>query len=89
MHYVHKKARCDPEIATFRMKISISSRFTFKLAGKTDLRGSRGPWSSILLFATGVSGEGSHLLTVPKYLIFTDLILKTISSLTSDLKKLI
>ena len=37
----------------------------------------------------GVPGEGCHLLTMPKYLFFTDLILKTISSLTSDLKKLI
>ena len=27
----------------------------FKLAGKIDLRGSRGPWSSILLFAAGVN----------------------------------
>ena len=37
----------------------------------------------------GGSGEGCHLLTMPKYLFFRDLILKTISSLTSDLKKLI
>ena len=34
MHYVYKKTRCDPEIATFRTKLSISSRFTFKMAGK-------------------------------------------------------
>ena len=37
----------------------------------------------------GVPGEGCHLLTMPKYLFLGDLILKTISSLTSDLKKLI
>ena len=37
----------------------------------------------------GVTGEGCHLLTMPKYLFFRDLLLKTISSLTSDLKKLI
>ena len=37
----------------------------------------------------GAPGQGCHLLTIPKYLFFTDLILKTISSLTSDLKKLI
>ena len=37
----------------------------------------------------GATGQGCHLLTMPKYLFFTDLILKTISSLTSDLKKLI
>ena len=36
-----------------------------------------------------VPREGSHLLTMPKYLFFRDLILKTISSLASDLKKLI
>ena len=35
MHYVHKKARCDPEIATFRTKtIYFFQVFTFKLAGK-------------------------------------------------------
>ena len=30
-----------------------------------------------------------HLLTMPRYFFFGDLILKTISSLTSDLKKMI
>ena len=33
--------------------------------------------------------EGCHLLTMPKYLFFRDLTFKTISALTSDLKKLI
>ena len=37
----------------------------------------------------GVPGVGCHLLTMPKYLFFTGLILKTISSPTSDSKKLI
>ena len=37
----------------------------------------------------GVLGEGSHFLTMPKYLRFRDLTLKKISSLTRDLKKLI
>ena len=37
----------------------------------------------------GVPGQECHLLTMPKYLFFRDLILKAISSLTSDLKKLI
>ena len=37
----------------------------------------------------GVSGEGCHFLTMSKYSFFTDLILKTISSVTNDLKKLI
>ena len=34
-----------------------------------------------------VSREECHILTIPKYLFLTDLILNTISSLTSDLKK--
>ena len=37
----------------------------------------------------GVPGQECHLLTMPNYLFFRDLTLKTISSLTSDLKKLI
>ena len=38
----------------------------------------------------GVPGEGCHLILImPKYLFLRDLSLKTISSLTSDLKKLI
>ena len=36
-----------------------------------------------------VSREECHLLTIPTYLFLTDLILNTISSQTSDLKKLI
>ena len=36
-----------------------------------------------------VPKEGCHLLTMPKYLFLRDLIFKTITSLTSDLKKLI
>ena len=37
----------------------------------------------------GVPRQGCHLLTMPKYFVFRDLISKAISSLTSDLKKLI
>ena len=37
----------------------------------------------------GGIGEKCHLLTMPKYLFYRNLTLKTISSLTSDLKKLI
>ena len=56
MHYVHKKARCDFEIATFRTKtIYFFRAFRLNWLAKIDMRGSRGPWSSILLFATGVS----------------------------------
>ena len=37
----------------------------------------------------GAPEEGYHFLTMPNYLFFRVLVLKTISSLTSDLKKLI
>ena len=37
----------------------------------------------------GGGGGGYRFLTMPNYLFFIGLILKTISSLTSDLKKLI
>ena len=44
MHYVHKKARCGPEIATFRTKNSpFSSGYTFKLAGKNRIEGDPAP----------------------------------------------
>ena len=56
MHYVHKKDRCDPEIATFRMKtIHFLPDLRLNWLAKIDFRGSRGPGSSILLFATGVN----------------------------------
>ena len=42
-----------------------------------------------IIMYLGVIGVGCHLLTMPKYLFFRDLILKTISSVTSDLKQLI
>ena len=56
MHYVHKKVRCGPEIATFRTKtIHFLRVIGLNCLAKIDLRGSRGPRSSILLFTTGVS----------------------------------
>ena len=56
MHYVHKKARCDFEIVTFRTKtIRFFQVLRLNWRAKIDLRGSLGHWSSILLFATGVS----------------------------------
>ena len=56
MHYVHKKARCDPEIATFWTNtIHFFRAIRLNWLAKIDLRGFRGPWSSILLFATGVN----------------------------------
>ena len=41
------------------------------------------------LCISGAPGQGCHLLTMPKYLFYRDVILKVISSLTSNLKKLI
>ena len=35
MHYVHKKTRCGPKIATFGTKTPILPDYTFKLAGKS------------------------------------------------------
>ena len=45
--------------------------------------------SGIYVLGIYVPGQGCHFLTMPKYLFFRDLILKAISSVTSDLKKLI
>ena len=52
MHYVHKKARCGPEIATFRTK-TLHFLLVIRLnwLAKIELRGVRSPWSSILLLA--------------------------------------
>ena len=52
MHYVHKKARCDPEIATFRTKTLHFLRvICLNWLAKFELRGAGGPWSSILLIS--------------------------------------
>ena len=56
MHYVHKKARCESEIATFRTKtLNFFRVIRLNWQAKIDLRGSRGPWSAVLLLATVVS----------------------------------
>ena len=56
MYYVHKKARCGPEIATFVTKSLHFFRVVrLNWLAKTELRGARGPWSSILLLVTVVS----------------------------------
>ena len=56
MHYVHKKARCDPEIATFKDEnYPFLPDLRLNWLAKIDFRGSRGPWSSVLLFAAGVN----------------------------------
>ena len=43
MHYVHKKARCGPEIVTFRSKSLFFPGYTFKLAGKNWIEGDLAP----------------------------------------------
>ena len=56
MHYVHKMARCGPEIATFETKTLHFFRVVhLNWLAKIELRGARGPWSSILLLVTVVS----------------------------------
>ena len=56
MHYVHKKARCGPKIATFGTKTLHFLRIIrLNWLVKIELRGSRGPWSLILLLVTVVS----------------------------------
>ena len=50
MHYVHKKATCEPEIATFRTKtLHLFRVIRLNWLAKIELRGARRPWSSILL----------------------------------------
>ena len=56
MYYVHKKARCGPEIATFRAKTLHFFRvIRLNWQIKIELRGARGLWSSIMLLVTVVS----------------------------------
>ena len=61
MHYVHKKARCGPEIATFRTKTPHFCRdIRLNWLAKIELRGARGPWSSVLLLVTVISKKCSE-----------------------------
>ena len=56
MHYVHKKARCEPEIATFWTKtIHFFRVIRLNWLATIELKGGRRPWSSILLLVTVVS----------------------------------
>ena len=56
MHYVHKKARRGPEIATFRTKtLHFLRDKRLNWLAKIELRGARRPWSSKLLLVTVVS----------------------------------
>ena len=53
MHYVHKKATWGSEIATFRTKtIHFFQVIRLNWLAKIELRGTQGPWSSILLLVT-------------------------------------
>ena len=50
MHYVDKKDRRGPKIATFKTKILRFLRvIRFNWLAKIELRGTQRPWSSILL----------------------------------------
>ena len=61
MHYVHKKARCGPEIATFRTKTPHFFRvIRLNWLAKIELRGARGPWSSVLLLVIVISKNCSE-----------------------------
>ena len=56
MHYVQKKARCEPEIATFRTKTLHFFRvIRLNWQATIEMRRARNPWSSILLLVTVVS----------------------------------
>ena len=56
MHYVHKKARCEPEIATFMTKtLHFFQVVHLNWLEEIELKGARGPWSSILLLVTVVT----------------------------------
>ena len=61
MHYVHKKARCEPEIATFSTKtLHFLQVIRLNWLAKIELRGTRRPWSSkfnILLISYTVVSE--------------------------------
>ena len=55
MHYVHKKARCGPEIATFKTKTLHFFRvIRLNWLATIKFRGARCPWSLILLLVTVV-----------------------------------
>ena len=58
MHYVHKNARCGPEIAIFRTK-TFYFLWVIRLnwLAKIELRGTRRPWCSILLISYTVVSE--------------------------------
>ena len=67
MHYVHKKSRCGPEIATFMTKTLHFLRVVrLNWLAKIELRGARGPWASILLLVTVKSEKCQKKLKLKK-----------------------
>ena len=61
MHYIYKKARCGPEIATFRTKTPHFFRVKrLNWLAKIELRGARGPWSSVSLLVTVICKKCSE-----------------------------
>ena len=56
MHYVHEKARCGHEIATYRTK-TLHFFWVIRLnwLATIEFRGAWGPWSLILLLVTVAS----------------------------------
>ena len=53
MHYIHKKTIWGSEMATFRTKtLHFFQLIRLNWLAKIELRGTRGPWSSILLLVT-------------------------------------
>ena len=58
MHYVHKKTRCGSEIATFRTKtLHFFQVIRLNWLANIELRGTRRPWSTILLISYTVVSE--------------------------------
>ena len=60
MHYVYKKARCGPELATSRTKTLHFLRvIRLNWLAKIELRGTRRPWSLILLISSLLSAKNA------------------------------
>ena len=61
MHYVHKKTRYGPEIATFRTKtLHLFRVIRLNWLAKIELREARGPLSLVLLLVTVISKKCSE-----------------------------
>ena len=68
--YVYKKARCGPEIATFRTKTLRFPRvIRLNWLAKIELRGTRRPWSSILLLVILRGGQSSRKIYLSRSIV--------------------